>query len=198
MIQAYVYAAIWVVPKELGISVKALHLEIEKEDRLLPAEQADIYRLEVSRKLNPKKQGTLCQYLTPLSVATFMASLFGDAHRDVVLLDPGAGTGTLTAAFVQEMFARHAKPHSIRAEVYELEPLMVDYLKSTLDECANLGETSGIQVYGTVIQTDFIQWGVEKIRTQGGLFEEELLPFTHCIMNPPYKAQLKHSCDIVP
>ena len=119
--------------------MKALHLEIEKEDRLLPAEQADIYRLEVSRKLNPKKRGTLCQYLTPLSVATFMASLFGDAHRDVVLLDPGAGTGTLTAAFVQDMSARHAKPHSIRAEVYELEPLMVDYLKSTLDECANLG-----------------------------------------------------------
>ena len=167
--------------------MKALRLEIESENRLLPAEQADIYRLEVSRKLNPKKRGALGQYLTPLPVATFMASLFGDAPGDVVLLDPGAGTGTLTAAFVQEMSARHVKPHSIRAEVYELEPLMVGYLKSTLDECANLGETSGIQVYDTVIQTDFIQWGVEKIRTQGSLFEEKLPPFTHCIMNPPYK-----------
>jgi len=167
--------------------VKALRLEIERENRLLPAEQADIYRLEVSQKLNPKRRGALGQYLTPLPVATFMASLFGDAPGDVVLLDPGAGTGTLAAAFVQEMSARHVKPHSIRAEVYELEPLMVDYLKSTLDECANLGETSGIQVYDTVIQTDFIQWGVEKIRTQGGLFEEKLPPFTHCIMNPPYK-----------
>jgi adenine-specific DNA-methyltransferase len=168
--------------------VKALRLEIERENRLLPAEQADIYRLEVSRKLNPKKRGALGQYLTPLPVASFMASLFGDALKsDIVLLDPGAGTGTLTASFIQEMRTRRVKPRSIQAECYELEPIMANYLKSTLEECRRTSESRGIHVSGVVTQTDFIKWGFEHLNMKGTLFEKPVPQFTHCIMNPPYK-----------
>lgn len=167
--------------------IKALSLSASDQSRLSPTEQADIYRLEASRQLDPKTRGTLGQYLTPLPVATFMASLFGDPRGDAVLLDPGAGTGTLTAAFVQRMVSGRLRPHRIQAEAYELEPLMVQYLNSTLEECAYAGKAAGIQVAGCVTEVDFIQWGVEKIYASGGLLKEERPPFTHCIMNPPYR-----------
>ena len=167
--------------------MKALSLQRAEKSRIAPAEQADVYRLEVSRKLDPKRRGALGQYLTALPVATFMASLFGDTPGDVVLLDPGAGTGILTAAFIQEMASRRVKPRTIQAEIYELEPLMTNYLNSTMDECTCAGKSAGIRVFGTATQTDFVDWGVEQVRAQGGLFEEQGPAFTHCIMNPPYK-----------
>lgn len=167
--------------------MKTLSLKAESQTRLLPAEQADIYRHEICEKLDPEKRGALGQYLTPLPVATFMASLFGDPPTDIVLLDPGAGTGTLMAAFVQEMISRRVKPHSVQAECYELEPLMADYLESTLKECAHISESRGGHFSGVVTQTDFIEWGVEQLRSKDTLFEEPIPQFTHCIMNPPYK-----------
>ena len=167
--------------------MKALFLKAECQTRLSPAEHADIYRLAISRKLESKKRGALGQYLTPLPVANFMASLFSYMPEDIVLLDPGAGTGILTAAFFQEMIGRSVKPHSIQAECYELEQLMANYLKSTIEECACTSESMGIHVSWTVTQTDFIKWGVEQLKTKGGLFEESIPQFTHCIMNPPYK-----------
>ncbi len=157
------------------------------EVRPSPVEHADILRIEVSRKLDPKKRGALGQYLTPLPVATFMASLFGETNVDVVLLDPGAGTGALTAAVVQEIAGRPAKPARVHAEVFELDPLMVDYLKATLAECKHAGEEAGLLFSSRVIQADFIKWSVEHIRDQGSLLQEGLPPLTHCIMNPPYK-----------
>ena len=143
--------------------------------------------MEISQKLNPKKRGELGQYLTPLPVASFMASLFDSTSDDIVLLDPGAGTGTLTACFFQDMIERIVKPHNIHSECYELEPLMENYLKTTLDDCAITSKIKGIHFSGTVKQIDFIEWGVEKLNTKGGFFEESIPKFTHCIMNPPYK-----------
>lgn len=165
----------------------ALNLSGDGESRLSPAEQADLYRIEISQKLDPEKRGILGQYLTPLTVANYMASLFDDAPGDIVLLDPGAGTGILTAAFIQEMTSRSVKPDSIQAELYELEPLMVDYLNSTLKGCIYVGKKGNIQVSGTIIETDFIQRGVEQVCALESLFEQGRQLFTHCIMNPPYK-----------
>ncbi len=152
-----------------------------------PADRADLYRLEVSRKLDPGKRGEMGQYLTPLPVARFMASLFDEMDGDMNLLDPGAGTGTLTACVVEEMCARKDKPHSIHAEVHELESLMMGYLEPTVKECMRVGKAGGIDVSGNVMQTDFIEWGVDQIDSRGSLWEKKCPQFTHCIMNPPYK-----------
>ena len=44
----------------------------------------------------------LGQFMTPATIAVFMASLFSPLNRpEIRLLDPGAGVGSLTAAFVQ-------------------------------------------------------------------------------------------------
>jgi len=152
-----------------------------------PDELADFYRLEISRANNSSRQGELGQYLTPLPVARFMASLFDEIAHDVILLDPGAGTGVLTAAFLQEMVHRRDVPQHIRAICYELDSLMADYLDSTLQACKTFGDVNKLHFDGTVFRTDFIQWSVEKLQLKGSFFEESLPRFTHCILNPPYK-----------
>ena len=79
-------------------------------------EQVDLYRVDASRKLDPKKRSALGQFMTPVSVAAFMASLFGENEgQDIQLLDAGAGVGSLTAATVQEFCRRAKHPKSIIA-----------------------------------------------------------------------------------
>ena len=46
------------------------------------------------------------QFLTPPSVAALRAGMFEPAEGDVRLLDPGAGVGVLSAAFVEDMLGR--------------------------------------------------------------------------------------------
>ncbi len=138
---------------------------------------ADLLRVDATRKLNPKTRGALGQYMTPAVVADYMATLFDSRKGDVVLLDPGAGVGSLTAATVRS-FLGHAK--SIEIDAYEIEPLLAEYLSSTLDRCREAGP-----VTAKIIPEDFILSGVQDL--EGGLFAAGSRQYTHCIMNPPYK-----------
>lgn len=111
---------------------------MQLKDRIVPStapspghlvERADFYRLDATRRLDPKTRGALGQFMTPAPVARFMASLFKELDGGVVrLLDPGAGVGTLTTAFADEFCSRERHPERILATAYELEPLLVEYL----------------------------------------------------------------------
>ena len=63
----------------------------------------DRRRLEASRLLTLSDKAQLGQFMTPAAIAEFMASLFSPCNdtSEIRLLDPGAGVGSLTAAFVQ-------------------------------------------------------------------------------------------------
>ena len=152
-----------------------------------PADQADLYRFEMSRRLDPKKRSRMGQFFTPLPIATFMASMFRKVVPDVSLLDPGAGAGILSAAFVQDMAERSAKPVSIRLESFELDPFVGSYLEKTLADSAIAAQSAGMAYSATNRQQDFIKWGLEQLSDQGALWDSEPPRFTHCIMNPPYK-----------
>ena len=62
--------------------------------------QIDEIRKVATTKLDPTRRKELGQFLTPSRIATFMASLFEDFPQHTRLLDPGAGVGSLTDAFV--------------------------------------------------------------------------------------------------
>ncbi len=143
---------------------------------------ADLLRIDANRQLNPKTRSALGQFMTPAVVAHYMASLMGILHEDVVLLDPGAGVGSLTAAATQALLGRS---HSIEIDAYEIEPVMADYLATTLDCCQTAAQEHGVKLKSRIIAEDFILSGVHDLR--GGLFGADTPRYTHCIMNPPYK-----------
>ena len=54
------------------------------------AEAVDFYRIDASLKLDPDRRAALGQYMTPVPISRFMASLFSETHGDLRVLDPGA------------------------------------------------------------------------------------------------------------
>ena len=122
-------------------------------------DSVDFFRLDANRKLDPDRRSDLGQFMTPPATARLMASMFEAKHRELTLLDAGAGVGSLTAAFVSEVCNRKKKPRSILATAYELDSELCGYLVSTLMQCKQVCESSGVIFDYDVIQGDFIDEG---------------------------------------
>ncbi len=148
------------------------------------AEEADRRRLEVSGQLHWERRADLGQYLTPVGVARFMAGMFDELPARVALLDAGAGTGTLTAAFVEEACSRESRPSEIVATTFEIDPPMIAHLGETLKECEAASNTVGVRFRGEVREADFIEAATANLG--GGLFRDKSVSFDAAILNPPY------------
>jgi len=157
-------------------------------NQLALAETAESYRVDAGLKLNPKKRSALGQYMTPAPIGRFMASLFEDVSGDMRLLDAGAGVGSLTVSLVERLCSETDKPRSLSLTCYEIEPVLIGYLKNTLDEAAAQCAFSQIKCTSNICETDFIL--DNRLGQQPSMFEakkREEDGFTHSIMNPPYK-----------
>ena len=69
-------------------------------------ERIDLLRLDATRRLNSVQQAEMGQFLTPAPTAYLLASMFDISGSAIRLLDPGAGIGSLLAAFVWVPLAR--------------------------------------------------------------------------------------------
>lgn len=149
-------------------------------------DQVDLWRLEASRRLDPKRRSEFGQFLTPSPIAAFMASLFCRFHAEVRLLDAGAGAGALLAAATLEAIGRDEPPQKIRATGYEIDPTLATYLRQTTQALATTCRQHGVAFSSEVIDQDFIEGAVEAL--DGGLFRRNAeAGFTHAILNPPYR-----------
>ena len=156
-----------------------------KSIELNPLANAENLRRALRHESNADHQAQLGQFLSPMPIAEFMASLFPAIAGDVRLLDPGAGIGSLTAAFVEEACSRKLRPTSIEVAAYEIDPRLESGLRQTLLDCSRRCNDIGIRFSSTVIVGDFIETMVAGETHR--LFEKSLPAFTHVIMNPPYK-----------
>jgi adenine-specific DNA-methyltransferase len=146
----------------------------------------DHIRIAAMQNLDKSRQSEMGQFLTPPSVARFMASMFDQVPGKVNLLDAGAGVGTLTAAFVDKVVGLKQLPTSINAVLYELDSFMVQGLQKTLSECQKLCKQSGIEFRWEIRQEDFISASVAIIKGQGSFFPLEFIQYDCAILNPPY------------
>lgn len=147
--------------------------------------QVDIRRRAASQMQSEDVKSLYGQYMTPRHVAQFMASLFRlQGFSEIRLLDAGAGVGSLTAAFIQEVCNRQPHAQQIDATAYELDPFLLDFLQATLEECADACRLSATAFRWQVFNQDFISANVEQLADH--LFGKPQR-FTHAILNPPYK-----------
>jgi adenine-specific DNA-methyltransferase len=141
--------------------------------RTATTETVEQIRLEANRHLDARRKADLGQFMTPSSVAGFMASLFSPRRgRPVRLLDAGAGVGSLTDAFINRWGS-----DAVSVSAYEIDPTLTAYLHETLRRHGD--GTFDAQIIGS----DFIREAVYGI-TLGNMGGER---FTHAILNPPYK-----------
>ena len=149
-------------------------------------ENVELSRHMASQQLDPELRSTYGQYMTPSPIAQFMASLFSDEHpQDIRLLDPGAGVGSLTAAFVNE-FTGRTGVDAIDLTAYEIDRCLVDFLQDTLAEATDKCRIKGISVSSHLRSMDFIT-AYSELLNEDLFASSTFVGFTHAIINPPYK-----------
>jgi adenine-specific DNA-methyltransferase len=97
---------------------------------------------DVRRSLNSStarnERSSMGQFLTPVSIARFMASLFTHGGKDVRILDPGAGAGVLFAALVEALVSNMNRPESIEVVAYENDAHILPELRRTTERCRQI------------------------------------------------------------
>ncbi|RYD59194.1 MAG: methyltransferase [Sphingobacteriales bacterium] len=138
-------------------------------------------RLKVNGLLDPKKKSIFGQFYTPLPVCQFMASLFNTIQGDVRLLDPGCGIGSLSAAFADNLI-QQKNVSSFEIDMYDIEPIVEPFVRQTLTACEYETGIRGIKFKSQFNLKDFI------LHSSSLLSSHKIeQPYTHVIMNPPYK-----------
>jgi adenine-specific DNA-methyltransferase len=148
-------------------------------------ERLDFFRLDACRQLEQSQRGEFGQFLTPDPVARLMASMFQASGPVVSILDAGAGIGSLFAAAVAELCGRPDRPQAINVTAYEINPLLLTYLKDTVDLCRLNCERVGVRFAADIRPVDFIKEATSFL--SGDLFGSPLPSFTAAILNPPYR-----------
>lgn len=132
----------------------------------------DKVRREVTPRIAQQHKAQFGQFMTPSSIARFMASLFPASNLQVCrLLDAGAGVGALSCAFLDRWVAGGFDFKSVEVTAYEIDEKLRRHLERHLMryDC----------VISRIIRGDYIE-----LATAKGLQDRG---YTHVILNPPYK-----------
>jgi adenine-specific DNA-methyltransferase len=150
---------------------------LEYADRL-----SELYATTYDVKMR-KKRG---QVFTPNQVSIFMADMFEIRHNTIRILDPGAGTGILTAAFCEQIL-NIDKTVNLIIDAYENDPNVLPFLRMVLESCKIELEKKGHIVEYNIYDQDFILHNVMYFKKSGLLWNvENRVLYDFIISNPPY------------
>lgn len=145
------------------------------------ASEIEQLRLTASKCSGPKKKSQLGQFFTPAKIAHFMASIFPPSNADKCrLLDAGAGTGSLSAAFLDRWASGGFAFERVEIDAFEIDDCLFPYLTNTLSKYQQ-----HLNVVPNIRIGDFLQITADARSTN--LFAQPLPKYTHAILNPPYK-----------
>ncbi len=134
-------------------------------------------RREIATQVTRKRKSELGQFMTPATVARFMASLFpASTMQTCRLLDAGAGLGALSSAFLDRWGSAGGLDfQGVEIAAYEIDKNLRPHLEARLASYAER-----LPVKYQISGGDFIwEAACQSLRGPGR--------FTHAILNPPYK-----------
>lgn len=128
-------------------------------------------------------------YLTPVSVADFMARRVGASGSTIKVLDPAAGGGVLCCAVVEALALRNPAPRVIELTAYEVDSELTEHLEKVLGYLVSWCLSKhGIRLEIRVRNVDFVVAHSEALRLMHGLipYDSDDRDFDAVISNPPY------------
>jgi adenine-specific DNA-methyltransferase len=146
----------------------------------------DFRRVEATAKLDAARRSEMGQFLTPASIAEFMAGLFRERPETLRVLDAGAGVGSLSVACVSAACGWTKRPRKIEVTAYETDASLARYLVAALRECDEVCQKEGIAFEWEVSENDFIESAVSSLN-ETPMFSSPTKPFNCAILNPPYR-----------
>jgi len=141
---------------------------------------ADWYSKSKSQKLRKSKG----QFFTPKEVSIFMANLITVRHNDIRLLDPGAGVGTLSAAFCSRV--SNLPKITLTLDAYENDPNLVSLLRKVLEACRSELESKGHEFRYRIYENDFILHNKQYFGEENNSSDSERPFYNFILANPPY------------
>ncbi len=134
-------------------------------------------RLRVAKSTTAQRKSQLGQFLTPTKTAQYMADLFYPATEGVCrLLDPGAGIGSLSSAFLERCISGNLSFSQVKITAFEFDKILHKELENTLASYSKRAPLSY-----EIVDGDFIEEAINKIQF------DRRYNFSHAILNPPYK-----------
>lgn len=133
--------------------------------------------LDTVSKAERKKIG---QFFTPVAIAEHMAKLSRVCHDTVWVLDPGAGSGMLSAAIVDGLLSKRVG--TIHLDAYENNADILPLLKCNLDRMQSKAQEQDVKLIFRIFEENFI--------TANQFAWTGLIPgekYDIVIANPPYK-----------
>lgn len=144
----------------------------------------------LSRK-NKSERKNIGQFFTDESTAIFMAKMFelSKASKKINILDPGAGSGILSAAFIEE------------AELYPIEEINLTLVENNSEVLEVLKENAQIMMDKTkiklnikIIEKNYIT--MQSLEFSMG-YSDSFNSFDYVISNPPYKKILRNDPETI-
>ena len=164
-------------------------------------ERLDLERLDLTKRpaADSGRRTELGQFFTPIGVARFMASMLQvrEPPEALRILDPGGGSGVLTAAAVAELCSRpvRSRPATLHATVWEIDARLADDLDRTFEHCRAVCTKAGVTFRGEHRRGNFVLDAAAWADDQD-LLEPERHPRFHvAIMNPPYRKLRSDSAE---
>ena len=144
-------------------------------------ERAERRRVELSNALaDARLRSEHGQFFTPAKAALLIARMPSITGPAVRVLDPGAGSGMLSAAFVARWLA-DAPEVVLEIVAVERDPAVAPILRDTLEDCEKVAADLGASLTTTIVVGDFID-----ISTGLDQKDDLISGFNLVIQNPPY------------
>ncbi len=133
------------------------------------------------------------QFFTPPKVSEFMAGMFEINGDSIRLLDPGAGTGILTAAFCERVMD-NSDVSELTIDAYENDSNIIPFLRAVLESCRQTLGMKGCHVDYDIIEHDFVLENASRFDHGDSLWKDDgKSSYDFVISNPPYYKLNKNS-----
>jgi adenine-specific DNA-methyltransferase len=159
-----------------GLAYPALPLETS------PADDAAYLGGLFLQEQPATRRRELAQFFTPLPVARFMAKLARPGKRAHRILDPGAGSGILACALLEELPDGSGPVH---VDAYEIDHALARICRSSLEGAKSWLASRGVEMTFEMHAADFVTENAACL--SASLFAvPQAAPYDIAILNPPY------------
>lgn len=153
-----------------------------------PAHYADRVGKRYTAHKSDRHRKRLGLYLTPVTVADFMADRIKTRGTTIRMLDPAAGAGVLCCAVVEALASRRDKPERIELVAFEIDSGLIGPLCAVLGYLAEWARGRGTALAVSVECRDFVLARADALAAPGSIFppRSRVGEFDVVISNPPY------------